>query len=105
MADLATRVGALSLRNPLLLASGFLDESAASMLRCWKAGAGGMVTKSIGTEPRPGYSNPTLVKVPGGYVNAMGLPNPGMDVFEHEVEAVAKAGATVIGSIFGATED
>lgn len=103
--DLSTRVGSLTLRNPLVLASGFLDESATSMLRCWNAGAGGMVTKSIGIQSRPGYSNPSLVKVQGGYVNAMGLPNPGIDAFEHEVKAVAAAGATVIGSIFGATEE
>lgn len=102
--DLATRVGALPLRNPLLLASGFLDESAASMIRVWNAGAGGVVTKSIGKEPRRGHPNPSLVPVSGGYLNAMGLPNPGIDAFEEEVRHVVKAGATCIGSVFGGTE-
>lgn len=102
--DLTTRVGTLVLRNPLLLASGFLDESAASMLRAWSSGAGGVVTKSIGAQPRLGHPNPTLVAVRGGYLNAMGLPNPGIDAYVHEVEATVKAGATVIGSVFGATE-
>lgn len=104
-ADTTTRVGTLGLRNPLLLASGFLDESASSMLRVWKAGAGGVVTKSIGLKPRIGHPNPTLVAVPGGFVNAMGLPNPGIDAFEHDVATVVQGGATCIGSIFGASEE
>lgn len=103
--DLSTKVGSVALRNPLLLASGFLDETAASMLRCWKAGAGGMVTKSIGLEARLGHPNPSLLAVSGGYLNAMGLPNPGIEEFVHEVQAVVKAGGTVIGSVFGGTEE
>lgn len=103
--NLATAVGALRLRNPLLLASGFLDESAASMLRAWDAGAGGVVTKSIGREPRRGHPNPSLVEVPGGFLNAMGLPNPGIDAYEHDVKTVVGKGVTCIGSIFGATEE
>lgn len=103
--DLTAHVGRLPFRNPLLLASGFLDETAASMLRVWKAGAGGVVTKSIGMKPRLGHPNPTLVAVRGGYLNAMGLPNPGIQAFEREVHVVVKGGASVIGSVFGATEE
>jgi dihydroorotate dehydrogenase (NAD+) catalytic subunit len=102
--DLSVRVGALTLRSPLLLASGFLDETAESMLRVWDAGAGGVVTKSIGKEPRRGHPNPSLVPVPGGYLNAMGLPNPGIDHFEDEVKRVVAKGAVCIGSIFGGTD-
>jgi dihydroorotate dehydrogenase (NAD+) catalytic subunit len=103
--DMSVQVGALRLRNPLLLASGFLDETAGSMLRVWGAGAGGVVTKSIGAKARRGHPNPSLVPVAGGFLNAMGLPNPGIDEFEHEVKAVVDAGATCIGSVFGGTED
>lgn len=74
------------------------------MIRVWNGGAGGVVTKSIGKEPRRGHPNPSLVPVSGGYLNAMGLPNPGIDAFEEEVRHVVKAGATCIGSVFGATE-
>lgn len=74
------------------------------MLRVWNAGAGGVVTKSIGKEPRRGHPNPSLVPVSGGYLNAMGLPNPGIDAFEEEVRHVVAAGATCIGSVFGGTE-
>lgn len=102
---LEARVGKLHLRNPLLLASGFLDESAESMLRVWNAGASGVVTKSIGTQARRGHPNPSLVEVPGGWLNAMGLPNPGIEAYEKDVTRVVDAGATLVGSVFGATEE
>ncbi len=106
MADLAVRVGTLSLRNPLLLASGIWGESGESLAGAWAAGAGGVITKSIGSAPRPGYPNPT-VEVYGdwGLLNAMGLPNPGIDEYPREIEVARKAGATVIGSIFGGDAD
>lgn len=102
--DLSVRVGALNLRSPLLLASGFLDETAESMLRVWDAGAGGVVTKSIGKEPRRGHPNPSLIPVAGGYLNAMGLPNPGIDHFVDDVKRVVAKGAICIGSVFGGTD-
>lgn len=103
--EVSTTLGPVELRNPLLLASGFLDESAASMLRVWEAGAGGVVTKSIGVSPRRGHPNPSLVEVPGGYVNAMGLPNPGIDAFAEEVRQCVDEGAVVVGSVFGARDE
>jgi dihydroorotate dehydrogenase (NAD+) catalytic subunit len=104
-AHLETRIAGLTLRNPLMLASGFLDETASSMKRVWDAGAGAIVTKSIGSKPRRGHPNPSLVEVHSGYLNAMGLPNPGIDEFVHEIEATIAHGATVIASVFGSTEE
>ncbi len=103
MADLAVRVGTLALRNPFLLASGIWGESGESLAGAWAAGAGGVITKSIGSEPRKGYPNPTIETYPdGSLLNAMGLPNPGIDEYPREVEVARARGATVIGSVFGA---
>jgi dihydroorotate dehydrogenase (NAD+) catalytic subunit len=106
VADLSVRVGSLALRNPFLLASGIWGESGASLAGAWDAGAGGVITKSIGSVPRLGYPNPT-VEAYGewGLLNAMGLPNPGIDEYPREIEVARKAGATVIGSIFGGDAD
>jgi dihydroorotate dehydrogenase (NAD+) catalytic subunit len=84
-----------------LLASGFLDETGGSMLRVYNAGAGAVVTKSIGPEPREGYANPTIVELDGALLNAVGLPNPGIDEFDREVRLAVKGRAVVIGSVFG----
>jgi dihydroorotate dehydrogenase (NAD+) catalytic subunit len=101
MADLATQVADLRLPNPTMLASGFLDETGGSLLRVHKSGAGAVVTKSIGPAPREGYPNPTLVEVEGGLLNAVGLPNPGVENFGPEVKTALDGGAVVVGSVYG----
>ena len=106
MADLAVRVAGVSLRNPFLLASGVWGESGESLAGAWRAGAGGVVTKSIGSVPRPGYPNPTIETYERwGLLNAMGLPNPGIEEYPREIEVARKAGATVIGSVFAGDAD
>jgi len=89
--------------NPLILASGILDESGDTMLRVADAGAGGIVTKSVGVEPREGYENPVIYELPYGLLNAMGLPNPGIGNYEEEIKRVKKANVPIIGSVFGKT--
>src|SRR2546428_5198761 len=71
------------------------------MVRASRAGAGGVVTKSFNRKGREGYRNPSFIEVPGGYLNALGIPNPGMDEMREEVAAVSKAGVPVIPSVFG----
>jgi dihydroorotate dehydrogenase (NAD+) catalytic subunit len=102
VAELAVRVGPLTLRNPFLLASGIWGESGESLAGAWRAGAGGVITKSIGSQPRLGYPNPTIESYSEwGLLNAMGLPNPGIDEYPKEIAIARAAGATVIGSVFG----
>ena len=76
----------LHLPNPTMLASGVMGYSTESFQRIAKSGAGAIVTKSIGTQPRAGYPNPTVVQADSGIINAMGLPNPGIDVFREEIK-------------------
>ncbi|HYM40295.1 MAG TPA: dihydroorotate dehydrogenase [Thermoplasmata archaeon] len=101
MVDLRTEIAGVRLRNPTMLASGFLDETGGSLVRVYRAGAGAVVTKSIGPEPREGYSNPTIVELDAGLLNAVGLPNPGIAAFEAELLEALAAKAVVIGSVYG----
>jgi dihydroorotate dehydrogenase (NAD+) catalytic subunit len=102
VAELTVDCAGVNLRNPFLLASGIWGESGESLAGAWNAGAGGVITKSIGSVPRPGYPNPTIETYERwGLLNAMGLPNPGIDEYPREIEVARRAGATVIGSIFG----
>ena len=93
------------MRNPTMLASGVMGETGDSLLRVAEAGAGALVTKSIGLEPRRGYPNPTLVELPDGYLNAMGLPGPGIEAFKEEMEVALKGGVPIIGSLFAAAPE
>ncbi|MGF3554483.1 MAG: dihydroorotate dehydrogenase [Thermoplasmatota archaeon] len=91
----------MKLRNPTILASGIMDEDAGSMQRIYNSGAGAVVTKSIGLKPHYGYPNPTVIELEYGFLNAMGLPNPGIELFLEELEKLKKSNIPVIGSIFG----
>ncbi len=101
MPDLAVRCAGVALRNPFLLASGIWGETGTSLAAAYRAGAGGVITKSIGDRPRPGYPNPTIETYERwGMLNAMGLPNPGIDEYLGEVATAVSSGATVFGSVF-----
>ncbi len=99
--DLSINVGNLKLKNPTLLAAGILGQTGSNLKRVWKSGPGGVITKTVGLEPRKGYRGPNVVETPHGLLNAMGLPNPGIENMIKEIEPVKEAGGTVIGSIFG----
>ena len=99
--QLAVARGALSLRNPAVLASGVQGTSLARMLEAIKLGAGAGVTKSIGPVAHEGYPEPTMVEVEGGWVNAAGLPNPGAAAFSEELGSIRGRKLPVIVSIFG----
>jgi dihydroorotate dehydrogenase (NAD+) catalytic subunit len=83
---LRTNVAGLELKNPAILASGILGYSAESLNRVAKGGAGAVVTKSIGIKPRVGYANPTIVQAEASLINAIGLPNPGIDLYAEEIK-------------------
>lgn len=97
---LATEIAGLKLANPVMLASGILGLSPLSLRRVVDAGAGAVVTKSVGSKPREGYLNPTVVQVECGLLNALGLPNPGVNYFSEEIRG-AELRAPIIMSIYG----
>ncbi len=92
----------LRLSNPTILASGILGYSAETLESIAESGAGAVVTKSVGLKPRRGYANPTIVQASCGLINAMGLPNPGIDEFVKEIhEAKAVLDVPLIVSVYG----
>lgn len=105
MAHLETSISGIKLENPLMLASGILDENGYSMKRILEEGAAAVVTKSINRDGRTGYRPPIVSEIPGGLLNAVGLANPGIDSFGGEIELTLQAGKPVIGSLFGSTVD
>ena len=77
----------LRLRNPTMLASGFLGISQDIFNRIYGSGAGAIVSKSISVEPIEGYRNPSIFSWDKyTYVNAVGLANPGSDAFSEEIK-------------------
>ncbi|MGP3703670.1 MAG: dihydroorotate dehydrogenase, partial [Candidatus Bathyarchaeota archaeon] len=102
MVKLMVEIAGLKFKNPVLNASGMLGLTASSLKRLVKAGAGGVVTKSIGLKPRVGNPNPTIVEVSCGLLNCMGLPSPGVEEASEELRCISgKLKVPLIASIYG----
>ena len=78
-----------------------MDEDSGSMERVFNSGASAVVTKSIGIKAREGYPNPTVLELEYGILNAIGLPNPGINNFKDEIVKLKNLKIPVIGSVFG----
>jgi len=98
---MGVELAGIKLPNPTILASGILGVSSDIMIRAARAGAGAVVTKSFNRNGREGYRNPSFIEVPGGFLNALGIPNPGMTEMREEIRAVSKANIPVVASVFG----
>ncbi len=99
--DLSVEFAGIKLPNPTILASGILGVSGEILIRVSRAGAGAVVSKSFNRKGREGYRNPSFIEVHGGFLNALGIPNPGMEEMREEVELASRQGVPVIASVFG----
>lgn len=103
--DVSVNICGIDLKNPTMLASGVLGGTAGSLRRVAKNGAGALITKSIGVEPRNGYNGPTVIEpMENVLLNAMGLPNPGYKEFMNELNDIKDIDIPIIPSIFGSNE-
>ncbi len=102
--SLCTFIGSIKLERPTILASGILGISLDVFNRIYHAGAGAVVTKSLSKEPWEGYPNPTIFSVKGdGWLNAVGLSNPGAPNFAKMIES--NKDVPIIVSLVGSIED
>ena len=102
--SLCTSIGSIKLERPTILASGILGIALDVFNRIYQAGAGAVVTKSLSKEPWEGYHNPTIFSVKGdGWLNAVGLSNPGAPNFAKMIEP--NKDVPIIVSLVGSLED
>jgi dihydroorotate dehydrogenase (NAD+) catalytic subunit len=77
--DLSRELFSRRFQNPLLLAAGTAgfgrELDGVIELDC----LGGLVTKAVSLEPRPGNAPPRVAEFRGGMLNSVGLANPGVD--------------------------
>ncbi|WP_455143389.1 dihydroorotate dehydrogenase [Candidatus Hodarchaeum mangrovi] len=106
MNQLEATIGSIVLRNPLILASGILGSSYSTLNKIYHEGFGAVVTKSVGLEPRDGYSNPSVFYIPEtqSVINAVGLANLGYEKFGEELKNIDKDTKYVI-SVFGSSPE
>jgi dihydroorotate dehydrogenase (NAD+) catalytic subunit len=101
--DISVSIGPIQLPRPAMLASGILGISLEVFGRIYRAGAGAVVSKSLSKEPWEGYPNPTIVGIKGGYLNAVGLSNPGAPYFAKMISQ--NKDVPIIVSLVGSIEE
>jgi len=77
--EISTELFGLKLKNPTILASGITDVTKKALERAVENGAGAVTTKSTTLELRKGHNPPILAETPSGFINAVGISNPGID--------------------------
>jgi dihydroorotate dehydrogenase (NAD+) catalytic subunit len=82
--DLTTRLGALTLKNPVTVASGTYGYGSEYSDFYDPARLGALFLKGLTLEPRPGNAPQRLVETPSGLMNAIGLQNVGYERFVSE---------------------
>ena len=71
--DLSVRIGSMTLRNPVMPASGTFAEGLDRVMDFNRLGA--LVTKTITRELRNGNPLPRVAERPGSLINAIGIPS------------------------------
>jgi dihydroorotate dehydrogenase (NAD+) catalytic subunit len=102
--NIATRVGSVKLKNPVMTASGTAGHGAELSAYFDLSTLGAVVVKSVSTDPWEGNPAPRLLPLAAGMLNSVGLQNPGMATWlSQELPGLAAMGASVVASIWGFT--
>src|SRR5438105_6016708 len=104
--DLSVNFGSLSLRNPVLVASGTFGYAREMAGLVDFAQLGGIIPKTVTAKPRIGNPPPRTVETPAGMLNAIGLDNDGIDHFiAHHLPYLRTLPTAIIANIAGADAD
>ena len=96
----------VELKNPVMTASGTFGSGAeyGDMVDLNKLGA--VVTKGVANIPWPGNPTPRIAETWGGMLNAIGLQNPGIDVFiERDIPFLRQYDTKIIVNVCGKTTE
>ena len=104
--DLSVRIGSLTLRNPVIAASGCFGYGVEYADVVDLSSLGGVAVKGLFLAERNGHPAPRIVETPAGMLNAIGLQGIGVRRFVAEkLPELRERGATVIVNICGSTID
>ena len=102
MANLGIEIAGVQFKNPVMTASGTFGSGMeyGEFVDLNKLGA--VVTKGVANVPWPGNPTPRVTEVYGGMLNAIGLQNPGIDVFlERDLPFLKQFDTKVIVNVCG----
>ena len=104
---LCTHLGALTLRNPIIPASGTFGFGREFCELFDLNRLGGIAVKGTTQEPRPGNPLPRIAETTGGMLNSVGLQNPGIDqVLKNELPWLrSRFSGVIFANISGFSEE
>lgn len=107
MADMRVNIAGVEWKNPVTTASGTFGSGAefAEFVDLNQIGA--VTTKGVANIPWPGNPTPRVAETYGGMMNAVGLQNPGIDLFcERDIPFLRQYDTKIIVNVCGkSTED
>ena len=100
MADLRTSIGTLSLRNPVMSASGTYGHGMESQFLAPPSSVGALVSKTVTLRPRHGNPVPRICETEAGFLNSIGLENKGVAYYvEHVLPDTREADTLIVTNI------
>ena len=106
MADLRVNIGALSLKNPVMTASGTFGYGVEFEDFIDLGGLGGIIVKGTTLKPREGNDYPRMAETASGMLNCVGLQNKGVDYFcEHIYPQIKDIDTNMIVNVSGSSPE
>ena len=104
--DLTVEIAGIKLQNPVMLASGTAGYGEDIAKYCDLNKIGAIIVKGIALKSSNGNPPPRICETPSGMLNAIGLPNVGVETFINEkIPFLRNFNTRIIVNIFGSTVD
>ena len=106
MAKLNVNIGALSLKNPVMTASGTFGYGVEFEDFIDLGGLGGIIVKGTTLKPREGNDYPRMAETASGMLNCVGLQNKGVEYFcEHIYPQIKDIDTNMIVNVSGSSPE
>ena len=104
--NMKVNLAGVELKNPVMTASGTFGSGAEYGEMVELNGLGAVVTKGVANVPWPGNPTPRIAETYGGMINAIGLQNPGIDVFaKRDIPFLKQYDTKIIVNVCGRTTE
>ena len=104
--DMSVNIAGVEFKNPVMEASGTFGSGMEYSEFVDLNRLGAVVTKGVANVPWPGNPTPRIAETYGGMINAIGLQNPGIDVFaKRDIPFLKKYDTRIIVNVCGRTTE
>jgi len=106
MADMSVNIAGVTLKNPVMTASGTFGSGMEYSEFVDLSRLGAVVTKGVANVPWPGNPTPRVAETRSGMMNAIGLQNPGIDLFcKRDIPFLKQYDTKIIVNVCGHTTE